>query len=110
MQMATVSGAGGDISVAFLQQNGDDPFTATPERLAQIAGVAKLVADFIAGARKTLDIAIYDFRLRDDAAAAFAAALRERARNSVVVRFIYDATTEPAGNAAAEMPPASIES
>jgi hypothetical protein len=69
MQMATVSGAGGDISVAFLQQNGDDPFTATPERTAQIAGVAKLIADFIAGARKSLDIAIYDFRLGDDAAA-----------------------------------------
>ena len=71
--------------------------------------MAKLIADFVAGARKTLDIAIYDFRLRDDAAAAFAAALRERARNNVVIRFIYDATTEPAGNGAAEMPPAHLE-
>src|SRR5580693_10035632 len=110
MAMTTNSFAGGDIATTFLRQMGDDPFTATPERLAQIAGVAKLVADFIAGARKTLDIAIYDFRLRDDAATAFAAALRERAHDGVVVRFIYDATTEPAGNAAAEMPPASIES
>src|SRR5580692_3777867 len=105
MAMTTNSFAGGDIAATFLQQMGDDPFTATPERLAQIAGVAKLVADFIAGARKTLDIAIYDFRPRDDAATAFAAALRERARNNVVIRFAYDATPEPAGNDTAEMSP-----
>jgi phosphatidylserine/phosphatidylglycerophosphate/cardiolipin synthase-like enzyme len=110
MAMTSNSFAGGNIVATFLRQMGDDPFTATPERLAQIAGVAKLVADFIAGARKTLDIAIYDFRLRDDAAAAFAAALRARARDGVVIRFIYDATTEPAGNEAAEMSPASLES
>jgi phosphatidylserine/phosphatidylglycerophosphate/cardiolipin synthase-like enzyme len=109
MALTTNSFAGGDIAATFLRQIGDDPFTATPERAAQIAGVAKLVADFIAGARKSLDIAIYDFRLRDDAAAAFATALRERARNSVVIRFIYDATTEPAGNDAAEMSPAVLE-
>jgi phosphatidylserine/phosphatidylglycerophosphate/cardiolipin synthase-like enzyme len=107
--MTNNSFAGGDIAVTFLRQMGDDPFTATPERAAQIAGVAKLIADFIAGARKSLDIAIYDFRLRDEAAAAFAAALRERARNNVVIRFIYDATTEPAGNGAAEMSSAALE-
>jgi phosphatidylserine/phosphatidylglycerophosphate/cardiolipin synthase-like enzyme len=109
MAMMTNSFAGGDLAVTFLRQMGDDPFTATPERAAQIAGVAKLIADFIAGARKSLDIAIYDFRLRDEAAAAFAAALRERARNNVVIRFIYDATTEPGGNGAAEMSPAALE-
>ena len=48
MAMATNSAAGGDIEVMFLRQIGDDPFTATPERTAQIADVAKLVADFIA--------------------------------------------------------------
>jgi phosphatidylserine/phosphatidylglycerophosphate/cardiolipin synthase-like enzyme len=109
MAMMTNSFAGGDLAVTFLRQMGDDPFTATPERAAQIAGVAKLIADFIAGARKSLDIAIYDFRLRDEAAAAFAAALRERARNNIVIRFIYDATTEPGGNGAAEMSPAALE-
>ena len=107
MQMATVSAAGGDISVAFLQQNGDDPFAATPERTAQIAGVAKLIADFIAGARKSLDIAIYDFRLDGDAAAIITAALHERARNNVAIRVIYDATTEPDGNG--EIVPAHLE-
>ena len=49
--------------MTFLQQIGDDPFSATPDRARQIAAVAKLAADFVAGARKSLDIAIYDFRL-----------------------------------------------
>ncbi len=109
MRMATVLAAGGDISAAFLQQNGDDPFTATPERAAQIDGVAKLIADFIASARKTLDIAIYDFRLDDDAAAIISAALHERARNNVAIRIVYDATTEPEANGLPEMPPAHLE-
>jgi len=109
MAMATVSAAGGDIAATFLQQIGDDPFTATPERTAQVAGVTKLIADFIAGTRKSLDIAIYDLRLDDEAAAAVTSALRERARNGVVIRFIYDATTEPVGNGIAEIPPAHLE-
>jgi phosphatidylserine/phosphatidylglycerophosphate/cardiolipin synthase-like enzyme len=108
MAMTTNSFAGGDIEVMFLRQIGDDPFTATPERAAQIAGVAKLIADFIAGARKSLDIAIYDFRLGGDAAAAVTAALRDRARDKVAVRIIYDATTEP-GNGAPEISPAHLE-
>jgi len=49
-------------------------------------------------ARSTLDIAIYDFRLHDEAAAIIADALRERANNKVVIRIIYDATTEPNGD------------
>ena len=109
MNMATVSAARGDISVAFLQQNGDNPFTATPERTAQVAGVAKLIADFIAGARTSLDIAIYDFRLDGDAAAIITAALHERARNNVAIRVIYDATTEPQANGNGEVVPAHLE-
>ena len=109
MQMATVSAAGDDIAVAFLQQIGDDAFTATPERTAQIAGVAKLIADFIAGARKSLDIAIYDFRLDAAAAAIVSAALHECTRNNVTIRIIYDATTEPEAEDSAAMPPAHLE-
>ena len=109
MQMATVSAAGDDIAVAFLQQIGDDAFTAPPERAAQIAGVAELVADFIAGARKSLDIAIYDFRLDAAAATIVSAALRECARRNVAIRMIYDATTEPEADDAAGMPPAHLE-
>jgi phosphatidylserine/phosphatidylglycerophosphate/cardiolipin synthase-like enzyme len=109
MQMATVSGAGGDISVAFLQQVGDDVYATTPERLAQIESVAKWIADFIAATRKTLDIAIYDFRLGDTAATTISAAIRERARSNVKIRLIYDATTEPRGNGTPEIPPAHLE-
>ncbi len=109
MTMATASAAGGNIEVMFLQQIGDDPFTATPERATQIAAVAKLVADFIAGTRKSLDIAIYDFRLDGDVATAVSAALRERARNNVAIHIIYDATTEPEGNGITELAPVHLE-
>jgi phosphatidylserine/phosphatidylglycerophosphate/cardiolipin synthase-like enzyme len=109
MAMTTASAAGGDIAMMFLQQVGDDPFMATPERATQIAAVAKLAADFIAGARKSLDIAIYDFRLDGDAAAMVSAALRERARNNVAIRIIYDATTEPQGNDVTDLAPVHLE-
>ncbi len=109
MTMAAASAAGGDIEVTFLQQIGDDPFTATPERATQIAAVAKLAADFIAGARKSLDIAIYDFRLDGDAATIVSAALRERARSNVAIRVIYDATTEPQVNGNGDVVPAHLE-
>ena len=96
--MATASAAGGGIEVMFLQQIGDDPFTATPERAEQIKEVAGRIADFISKARTSLDIAIYDFRLNDGAAAIITEALRERAANNVAIRIIYDATTEPSGD------------
>jgi phosphatidylserine/phosphatidylglycerophosphate/cardiolipin synthase-like enzyme len=98
MLMETVSGAGGNIEIMFLRQRGDDPFISTPERTAQIREVASRIARFISEARSTLDIAIYDFRLRDEAAAIISDSLRERAKNKVVIRIIYDATTEPDGD------------
>jgi len=98
MLMETVSGAGGNIEIMFLRQRGDDPFISTPERTAQIGEVASRIARFISEARSTLDIAIYDFRLRDEAAAIISDSLRERAKNKVVIRIIYDATTEPDGD------------
>ena len=61
--------AEGAIEVTLLQQQGLDPFTATPERTAQIRDVATRLAQFIGEAKSTIDIAIYDFRLRDEAAA-----------------------------------------
>ena len=66
MTLETATLAGGDIEVTFLQQTGRDPFTTTPERSAQVSEVAGRIARFIGEARATLDIAIYDFRLRDD--------------------------------------------
>ena len=98
MLMETVSAGSGSIEVMFLRQMGDDPFVSTPERRAQIGEVASRIARFISEARSTLDIAIYDFRLHDEAAAIIADALRERAKNKVVIRIIYDATTEPDGD------------
>ena len=98
MLMETVSAGSGSIEVMFLRQRGDDPFVSTPERRAQIGEVASRIARFISEARSTLDIAIYDFRLHDEAAAIIADALRERAKNKVVIRIIYDATTEPDGD------------
>src|ERR1700758_4213086 len=98
MLMETVSGAGGNIEIMFLRQRGDDPFVSTPERTGQIREVASRIARFISEARSTLDIAIYDFRLRDEAAAIISDSLRERAKNKVVIRIIYDATPEPDGD------------
>jgi phosphatidylserine/phosphatidylglycerophosphate/cardiolipin synthase-like enzyme len=98
MLMETVSGAGGNIEIMFLRQRGDDPFISTPERTAQIKEVASRIARFISEARSTVDVAIYDFRLRDEAAAIISDSLRERAKNKVVIRIIYDATTEPDGD------------
>ena len=89
MLMETVSAGSGSIEVMFLRQMGDDPFVSTPERRAQIGEVASRIARFISEARSTLDIAIYDFRLHDEAAAIIADALRERAKNKVVIRIIY---------------------
>jgi hypothetical protein len=56
MAMESVSAAGGNIEIMFLQQMGDDPFISTPERTAQIGGVAGRIARFISEAHATLDI------------------------------------------------------
>jgi phosphatidylserine/phosphatidylglycerophosphate/cardiolipin synthase-like enzyme len=108
MAMTAVTAAGGDIEAMFLQQMGDDPFTATAERTSQIEDVARRIAKFIGEARSTLDIAIYDFRLAGQAAAIVTDALHERASNKVAIRIIYDATTEPSGNAEPSISPAHL--
>jgi phosphatidylserine/phosphatidylglycerophosphate/cardiolipin synthase-like enzyme len=109
MPMETISAAGGNIEIMFLRQRGDDPFVSSPERTAQIREVASRIARFISEARSTLDIAIYDFRLHDEAAAIISDSLRERANNKVVIRIIYDATTEPDGDIEAATSPAHLE-
>src|SRR5580658_5380677 len=109
MLMDTISVAGGDIELMFLRQRGDDPFVSTTERTAQISEVASRIARFISEARYTLDIAIYDFRLGDEAAAIITDALRERAKNKVVIRIIYDAATDAGGEVAPTDLPAHLE-
>ena len=109
MAMETVSAAGGNIEVMLLQQVGSDPFTPTLERAAQIGEVARRIARFISEARATLDIAIYDFQLRDDAAEIMTDALRERAKNNVVIRIVYDAATELGDDTVSTASPANLE-
>jgi phosphatidylserine/phosphatidylglycerophosphate/cardiolipin synthase-like enzyme len=109
MLMETVSAASGNIEIMFLRQRGDDPFISTSERTAQIGEVASRIARFISEARSTLDIAIYDFRLSGEAAAIISDALRERAKNKVVIRIIYDATTEPNGDIVPATSPTRLE-
>src|SRR5215469_4114179 len=109
MLVEPVPAGGGNIGIMFLRQRGDDPFVSTPERTEQIGEVASRIARFISEARSTLDIAIYDFRLQDEAAAIIADALRERAKNKVVIRIIYDATTEPDAGILPAASPAHLE-
>ena len=109
MAMETLAAADGNIEIMFLRQIGDDPFTPTPERTAQIGEVAGRIARFIGEARSSLDLAIYDFRLSDDAAAIIAEALRERAKNNVVIRIIYDSAIDPGGETSPTASPAHLE-
>jgi phosphatidylserine/phosphatidylglycerophosphate/cardiolipin synthase-like enzyme len=109
MTLETTSLAGGDIEVMFLQQTGRDPFTATPKRTDQVSGVAARIARFIGEARATLDIAIYDFRLRDNAAKIIADALRGQARKGVVIRIAYDHATDPGGDGIIDTSPGHLE-
>ena len=69
-----------DIGVAFLAQG--------EQRAEDVAG---RVADFIGGARRSLDLAFYDLRLSDPLKAVVAGALRDRAAAGVAVRIAYDA-------------------
>lgn len=85
--------ANGAIELTFLYQQGADPYTPTPERAEQLKAVAGRIADFINGAKATLDIAIYDMRLTGDAATIIGGALQAAHKRGVVTRLIYDAAT-----------------
>lgn len=79
-------------------------FLAQGEQTA--ADVAARLAAFIRGARESLDIAIYDFRLRAPTRALVADALRERAAAGVAIRIAYDADKPSPPLLAAGMDPA----
>jgi phosphatidylserine/phosphatidylglycerophosphate/cardiolipin synthase-like enzyme len=110
MTAETASFAEGAIEVTFLQQQGRDPFTATPERTAQISDVASRIANFIGEAKSTIDIAIYDFRLHDEAATIVGDGLRAQARKGVHVRIVYDHAADPGTDAIPSAAPAHLES
>jgi phosphatidylserine/phosphatidylglycerophosphate/cardiolipin synthase-like enzyme len=109
MTLETRSIAEGDIEVMFLQQRTRDPFTIMPEQTAQIDEVASRIAGFIDEARATIDIAIYDFHLHDDAARIIANALRSQARSGVVIRIAYDQSIDPGGDTIPAASPAHLE-
>jgi phosphatidylserine/phosphatidylglycerophosphate/cardiolipin synthase-like enzyme len=81
------------IAVTFLEQDKQQPVT-----------VAHLLAAFVAAARTSLHLAIYDFRLRDDLAAPVVQALRDRVAAGVEVRIAYDA-----GKPGAQFPKAGAD-
>ena len=97
------------VEVMFLQQQGNDPFAEVPERTAQANAVAGRIAQFIAQAQSTLDIAIYDFRLHGDPAAIILEAVRSRAKAGVVIRIVFDAATNPDQQASPVGAPALLE-
>lgn len=70
------------------------------------AEVAAWLTAFLAGARRSLDIAAYDFRLSDPQREMVKSALRERALAGVSIRIAYDADKPPAPNLAIGMDPA----
>jgi len=79
------------IELMFLRQQGNDPFTQVPERIAQANSVASRIARFIGQAQATLDIAIYDFRLHGEPASIISEAIRDRVKAGVTVRILFDA-------------------
>jgi phosphatidylserine/phosphatidylglycerophosphate/cardiolipin synthase-like enzyme len=61
----------------------------------QVTGVANALAEFIAAAKRSLRIAIYDFRLKENTAGIVLGAIRKVAANGVDVSIGYDAGKTP---------------
>ena len=97
------------IEVMFLRQQGNDPFTQVPERIAQANAVASRIARFIGQAQATLDIAIYDFRLHGEPASIISAAIRDRVQAGVTVRILFDAATNRERHLSPAEAPALLE-
>jgi phosphatidylserine/phosphatidylglycerophosphate/cardiolipin synthase-like enzyme len=79
-QSQAVRGDASDLTVTFLAQ-GDQTG----------AQIAALLADYLRGAKRSLDIAAYDFRLSDPLKKMLSDALAERAAAGVRIRIAYDA-------------------
>ena len=97
------------VEVMFLRQQGNDPFTHVPERIAQANSVASRIARFIGRAQATLDIAIYDFRLHDEPASIISKAIRDRVKAGVTVRILFDAATNRERHLSPAEAPALLE-
>jgi phosphatidylserine/phosphatidylglycerophosphate/cardiolipin synthase-like enzyme len=84
-----------DLSVHFLAEGEQQPHE-----------IAALLASFIRGARRSLDIAIYDFRLSEPLRQIVASALADAAAAGVTIRIAYDADKPETPNLVAGMDPA----
>lgn len=91
--MEKIVTAGGAIEVILFQQAGERPDQDDPKRSAQVGAIADYLSSFICGASKTLDIAIYDFRLDGGAAEKIKTALKERAAQGVAIRILFDSAS-----------------
>lgn len=85
-----------NLAVRFLAQGAQQPAT-----------VAGWLAAFIGGARRSLDLALYDCRLSPTLGAILTEALRERADAGVQIRLVYDADKPPTPQLQDGMDPAS---
>jgi phosphatidylserine/phosphatidylglycerophosphate/cardiolipin synthase-like enzyme len=85
----------GDLQVSFLAEHEQPP-----------ADIATHLANFLREAERSLDIAVYDFRLSPPLAAIITTVLRERARAGVTIRIAYDADKPETPRLDAGMDPA----
>lgn len=86
-----------DMSVHFLAEGEQQP-----------QDIANLLAEFVRGARRSLDIAIYDFRLSDPLREIVAGALADAAAAGAAIRIAYDADKPETPNLAVGMDPAPL--
>lgn len=84
--------AGGAITAQFIVQEGDvgrgNP-NFSGAQLAQAAQIGDVLANFISGAKSSIHMAIYDFRLQGEAAEKVVGALNTAAQNGLDVRIAY---------------------
>jgi phosphatidylserine/phosphatidylglycerophosphate/cardiolipin synthase-like enzyme len=78
----TASGASGAIELAMLTDGGQRP-----------ADVARRLAAFLAGAERTLDLAVYDVRFETDAGGLVLASILAAVQRGVAVRLLYNVGT-----------------
>ena len=77
--MTEASGASGAIELAMLRDGGQRP-----------AEVARRLADFLAKAEKSLDLAVYDVRFETDAGGLVLASLLSAVQRGIQVRLLYN--------------------
>jgi len=84
--------ADGAVSATLFEQRGR-PAVPDAGRDDQIGRVADLIGAFMEGAKTSLDIAVYDFRLDGTPGEKIVNAMTSRAQAGVAVRIIHDPTT-----------------